>query len=70
MVIIIIIIIIIIIYHTCLVYQNQETCHEKETPRLIIWRINAKVTDALNPSVMTQYCVIVTEIIKHDVKNP
>jgi hypothetical protein len=30
-----------------------------------MWGINAKITGALNPSVVTQFCI--TEIIKHDI---
>jgi len=29
-----------------------------------MWGINAKITDALTPSVVIQYCVSITEIIK------
>ena len=31
---------------------------------------NAKITGALNPSVVTQYCLTVTEIIKHNFTKP
>ena len=44
--------------------------HKHETPWRIMWGINAKITDALNPSVVTQYCVSVTEIIKDEVTKP
>jgi hypothetical protein len=40
---------------------------QNQTPRPKIWGINAKITDTLKPSLVTQYCVSITGIIKHDV---
>jgi len=40
--------------------------HKHETPRRIILGHNANIADILYPSVVPQYCVSATEIIKHN----
>jgi hypothetical protein len=48
----------------------ESWAQEKEAPRRIIWGKTAKITDALNPSVVTQFCVRTKEIIMYDVTKP
>ena len=52
--------------------SNKIKTHgtKNETPRRTISGINAKITNTLNLSVVTQYFVRITEIIKHDVTKP
>ena len=44
----------------------KPLAHKRETPRRIILGHNANIADILYSSVVTQYCVSTTEIIKHN----
>jgi len=54
---------------SCLI-KSKHLAHKIENPRRKMNGINAKFTNTLNPSVVTQYCVRITEIIKHDATKP
>jgi hypothetical protein len=56
--------------HLSRLSKLKNWAHKKETTRPIILGINADTNDALNPSVEKEYCVSVTEIIKHDATKP
>ena len=56
--------------HLSCIIKSKHLAHKNETPRRTMSGINAKITNTLNPSVVTQYCVRITEIIKHDATKP
>ena len=57
-------------HHLSCLIKSKHLANKNETPRRKMSDIIAKITNTLNRSLVTQYCVRITEIIKHDATKP